>query len=560
MAINTQDGAIAVSYRDLRGAKSALTADYSYADIKIDHNPRFNQGGALDIFLVEHGFKEGERYCSELGEKHDLTPSQTEQLNTIVDQHAVETDITGGGSSANTMMTVSNLLKGRGFKTKFFTLVAGSGEHTVRKDYHDGGIITIPSPEQVAEHVLSSGNIPLMPKAYVYNYTNVDGKGYRFHLKSPHNTTKEFVRSLFAGEEGVIDENKLREHVENADYLFLQGSAWDKLGEDFMNALTSLRWQLIKEGKKPKPLVLTLPTNPKSEWKRNYGWILPSANVIFSNIDELCSHFDVPDHPPRQKPAESLEEYQSSLRNYRTSVVEELNRTRVLNIEHASHEYQQAHATYINALEKFMPAIDACCAAYGVTESGTGVCLSAPEQEASCSAALTSYYALIDAAEPYVMERLGDYLQSGGRSTSDHNNGIKISQVAFITLAERGIAVIEPGKKTLRVEVPKEMRHYLCDSHELNTVGAGDNCYAGILTGLQLGLEPIEAAELGNILAAAKLTLPTARHSNPWKILEDRVNDEVLQRIMKSALSRDYPLIKEEVRANGGVIHSSNGR
>jgi bifunctional ADP-heptose synthase (sugar kinase/adenylyltransferase) len=91
---------------------------------------------------------------------------------------------------------------------------------------------------------------------------------------------------------------------------------------------------------------------------------------------------------------------------------------------------------------------------------------------------------------------------------------LRTGQPAYCTLGERGILVSERGREA--VLVPG------CPvSGPIDIVGAGDSATSGIVCGLLAGASPLEAAELGNLVASITIQqLGTTGTATPTQVRE----------------------------------------
>lgn len=231
-----------------------------------------------DIITDIEGNEELQKLLSECnlkpGGKKPITFEQFQKFSQAIEGHSVK--IVPGGSAANTLVTMSKLLPGQ-VAVDFLGVVGNSVySRMIRSSLEDAGIR------------LSSGNLdkeaPSPQAAVSFVITYPDGE--RTIVTYPGNA-KEFF----------TPDNIPEDMVKNSDVIFALGSIWQKFDkgatekkEIFADRLLTLRW------KHHKQLWLSLPTGAEfgEESAGRFRYLIPSANVVLSNIEELERIFKLP--------------------------------------------------------------------------------------------------------------------------------------------------------------------------------------------------------------------------------------------------------------------------
>lgn len=200
------------------------------------------------------------RYGLKPGGKAPLSKQQFEELSAAIDGYPVT--ITPGGSAANTLTTLSRLMEDE-VDVTFMGVTGGSMYSKMIKEALGRAKVNL-IPNKV------TGDIrPESAVSFVIVYPD----GQRTIATYPGNAKDLLKPELISGE--LIDKN---------DVMFLQGSLWQKLGSNFPDKIMNECW------KKGKELWLALPTHAKfgKEKADLFQWLVPSANLILGNDDELA--------------------------------------------------------------------------------------------------------------------------------------------------------------------------------------------------------------------------------------------------------------------------------
>ncbi len=222
-----------------------------------------------DILIIDANIKLAESPAMQaLVDKYDLKPGGKFPLDKAkFDEFSramvgSPVTFTPGGSSANTLTTLRKLL-GDDLDVDFYGVTGQSSySNMIRGGLDEAGVKLLPKelpPEPRSESAFS----------FVLRYPN----GQRTIATYPGNA-REVLKS-----ELIQNEN-----VEKSDIIFVQGSLWQKLDEDFANKLLRLRWEQDKE------LWLAMPTHTKFGEERadQFQYLIPSANLVLGNDEELA--------------------------------------------------------------------------------------------------------------------------------------------------------------------------------------------------------------------------------------------------------------------------------
>lgn len=246
-----------------------------------------------DILIIDANIKLSENpEMARLVQKYELMPGgktalnaeQFKEFSAALADHPVT--FTPGGSAANTLTTLSKLMGGE-LEANFIGVTGKSAYSQMIKEGLDEASVRLipeeihgePRPESAVSFVL------IYPDG---QRTIATYPGNAKDLLKPNMITDELVR--------------------DSDVVFVQGSLWQKLGADFPDRLMDKRWM---EGKK---LWLAMPTHAKfGEEKADlFQWLIPSADVILSNEEELARIY-------KTTPDQALQKLQDTFRAHRAS-------------------------------------------------------------------------------------------------------------------------------------------------------------------------------------------------------------------------------------------------
>lgn len=193
------------------------------------------------------------------GGKEPLSREQLDEFQRAVEGH--HPIIVPGGSAANMLTTLSKLM-GKETQVTMLGVIGNEYHDIIRKSLDEAGITLI--PETLPEDVTPETGI---------SHIVVFPDGQRTIVTYPGNAKAILKSSLIT--------NRL---VEDHDVLLVQGSLWQKLDWDFADRLMTLRWEHDKE------LWLALPTHTKFGVEKAglFQWLIPSANLVLGNEEELC--------------------------------------------------------------------------------------------------------------------------------------------------------------------------------------------------------------------------------------------------------------------------------
>lgn len=227
-----------------------LTSDILIADVitPLQGNTQ------LEELVERHGLKPGGKTA--------LTKEQFEEFSAAVTGHPVS--IVPGGSSANVVTTLSKLL-GAAVEV-FFLGVIGDGMYSsmIRQSLDEARITLLPSAAELANYPTPQTALSYIPLYADGQRTIATYPGNARDILKPELVTDSLVAAV--------------------DVLLVQGSLWQKLDWAFADKLLELRWEHDKE------LWLAMPTHAKfgEEKAHLFKWLIPSANVILSNEEELA--------------------------------------------------------------------------------------------------------------------------------------------------------------------------------------------------------------------------------------------------------------------------------
>jgi len=119
-----------------------------------------------------------------------------------------------------------------------------------------------------------------------------------------------------------------------------------------------------------------------------------------------------------------------------------------------------------------------------------------------------------EAFEKAMHELKGDISKRDEVLAKDRKKPHPKPPIAFITCGKEGARVVTPNSDDM-IDPPVVTGH-----KKLFSLGAGDNAYAGFLAGHVAGLSPTKSASLGMQMAGAKLAFDGARVPDPREALE----------------------------------------
>ncbi len=227
--------------------------------LTIDHSVKLSESKTLQDLAAQLGASAGSKI-----------PLDNDQFNQLIDavgglnerKHA-------GGSSANTLTTLSKLMEGD-VKVDFLGSI-GTGEYSrmVQSAMDSAGVNLIRAK-------LPEGLQPQLAHSYVL----LRDDGDRSIFTHPGN-----IRQV------MKKENLKPDTIEKYDAVMVQGKLWERMDWDFVDQLLIDRWDARKE------LWLTLPEvtkfgkhkdDEKVENKDFYRWLTMSANLVLANVKELA--------------------------------------------------------------------------------------------------------------------------------------------------------------------------------------------------------------------------------------------------------------------------------
>lgn len=92
----------------------------------------------------------------------------------------------------------------------------------------------------------------------------------------------------------------------------------------------------------------------------------------------------------------------------------------------------------------------------------------------------------------------------------------RLQHPVYVTMAEKGILVVEPGAAAATTHIPA-----IPIAGPIDPVGAGDSVSAGVISALSAGASPVEAAILGNVVASITIQqLGTTGIASPSGVLK----------------------------------------
>ncbi|MDX2112343.1 MAG: PfkB family carbohydrate kinase [Alphaproteobacteria bacterium] len=246
-----------------------------------------------DILIIDANVKLSENpEMARLAQKYELIPggktaldeAQFREFSAALAGHLVT--LTPGGSAANTLTTLSKLGQGS-IKADFIGVTGKSSYSQMIKDGLDEAKVRL-IPEEIHGEPRPESAV-----SFVLIYPD----GQRTIATYPGNAKDVLKPDLISDD-----------MVSGADVVFVQGSLWQKMGEKFPDRLMDLRWQHGKE------LWLAMPTHAKfGEEKADlFQWLIPSANVVLSNEEELARIY-------KTTPEHALERLQQIFQSKRSS-------------------------------------------------------------------------------------------------------------------------------------------------------------------------------------------------------------------------------------------------
>ncbi|MEK6746094.1 MAG: carbohydrate kinase family protein [Pseudomonadota bacterium] len=225
--------------------------------------------------------------------KQALTDEQFAEFSAVVKEMKAAGKLTvePGGSSANVLVTLSKLLGKGKLNTKYLG-IAGDDEYTekAKTSFNEAGVELFPDPKTYQNNAPN----PQSARSFVLLYED----GRRTIVTHPGNA-KSILKPYHITDDMVKD----------SDVVFVQGSLWQKFDEKFPDKLVTQRWD-NKHDK--KELWLALPTHAKfgEENAKKFQWLIPSANLILGNMEELARIYQVSHNNP-----EALKKLQQTFNN-----------------------------------------------------------------------------------------------------------------------------------------------------------------------------------------------------------------------------------------------------
>jgi sugar/nucleoside kinase (ribokinase family) len=265
--------------------------------LKMIANSPFNMGGltkgvGIDFTIVDHvipnvaAIEELHAYIDQKGwkqgQKQRLSDEEFRELQSKIQALKAQGLLADmehfpGGSTGNAVFHVGAFLRQAGipFEFELFSAIGGEDVEAVRRAAEDY--------EKAAIHVVPpSSEATMSPEMAVSTVFTFEGGG-RIIATSAGNAAKILTA------DAVTDA-----HIEGADFLFLQASAWEKFrdspdhfGSAIVDRMMQLRWQ------HRKPLILALPTNAfyADDHHETFKWLIPSADYLLGNVEELIALF-----------------------------------------------------------------------------------------------------------------------------------------------------------------------------------------------------------------------------------------------------------------------------
>jgi sugar/nucleoside kinase (ribokinase family) len=180
--------------------------------------------------------------------------------------------IAPGGSSSNTLTTLSRMLGDKHMHVDFLGVAGGEGgmySNIIRRDLDKAGIHVIPEHPHLAE-----GQVPESAVSFVF--TEPGGK--RTIATYPGNARAILKPDMITDE--LIARN---------DVAFVQGSLWEKFDRALPDTFLEKRWWQNKD------VWLALPTHARFSEQMtpdNYRFLIPSADVVLGNSEELMRIYE----------------------------------------------------------------------------------------------------------------------------------------------------------------------------------------------------------------------------------------------------------------------------
>ncbi|MDX1975674.1 MAG: PfkB family carbohydrate kinase [Rickettsiales bacterium] len=429
-----------------------LTSDILIADVTVEYDPKKFKGTKLGN-LVDRFQEQGKLLP---GSKMALTLEEFEEFSVALS--GISTTISPGGSSANTLTTLSKLLRKDGVSQidGSFIGVTGHGMYSkiIASDLKDAGIKLLPDPEAVKEFS------PQSATSIVIQFPAEPGKKADRAIATYQGNAKDILKP------NVLADDM----VNNTDAILVQGSLWQKFGETefrglpapdnkigFADKLLDMRWKSGKE------LWLAMPTHAKygEENAQRYKWLMESANLVLGNEEEVSRVLTTPEE--RHHIEKIIAENNITPKELRTkSQAQLVEEGRITADEAQKYEFANNSVNFDEGIRRLQ--------------------------------------------EVFKLQTLQKNKDIGNWTGSTR-------QIGFVTRAANGMSVVTADSiehvPTKKVE------------GEIFTLGAGDTSFAGILSGYINGCSPKVCAELGNTLARQKLSIKQARLPDPMAALEE---------------------------------------
>jgi len=225
------------------------------------------------------------------GGKATIDRNEFETIQGLVSELYPKRIVEPGGSSANTLTTLKRLL-GNAIDAKILGVIGTDGPYDEKlRDGLNSAKVDLISPP-------AGDRMPESATSFVFQEPNGNGKRTIF--------------TYYGNAKDIIGHDVPEEaHIEKADVLFVQGSMWKKFFPDMANDIMKKRWGQKKE------LWLALPTQTEfDDWasQDHYRFIIPSADVVLGNADELMRVYEI--HPPKLDLPEDMPEEEKEKRQY----------------------------------------------------------------------------------------------------------------------------------------------------------------------------------------------------------------------------------------------------
>jgi sugar/nucleoside kinase (ribokinase family) len=263
------DNMIPLSYKSKEEIKRLEAKDPTltgqYMDVESLPEPRRTQYMKLNALLEDMLKKKG----VEWGQKIAINKEEFVALSEAI-THIPTNGMEAGGSSANTLTTLSRLLGDENIHVDFLG-VTGGGMYSnmIRGDLEKAHIRIVPEKLHLPE-----GQSPQSAVSFVF--TEPGGK--RTIATYPGN-----ARAILKPE--MITDDLVAKN----DVVFVQGSLWEKFDRSLPDTFLAKRWKQNKE------IWLALPTHAKFSDQMqpdNYRFLIPSADVLLGNSEELMRIYE----------------------------------------------------------------------------------------------------------------------------------------------------------------------------------------------------------------------------------------------------------------------------